>query len=139
LAKERIGLLGDQEVDKISVVQEIVHARADAEDITGNKTLDEEDVGKIFHVTADATITLPSTAVGYVYTLVCDGADGTVEITVSPAAADKIMGVDITDADDKDLVNTKATAKRGDYVKIFGDGSLGWYVMEIAGTWAREA
>ena len=106
---------------------------------SANYTMTEGDVGKVTYVDTDAkTITLPATVVGYVYTIVNAGEDGTVGVTVSPNANDKIMGVGLTAADDKDLVNTKATAKKGDYIKLLGDGALGWYVIEIEGTWARE-
>jgi|TARA_R100001530_G_scaffold135759_2_gene113821 hypothetical protein len=110
------------------------------EELTGTKTLDEEDVGKILTVKTDAfVITLPATVVGYVYHIVNTGEDGANIITVSPNASDKIMGPDRTDVDDKDIINTKATAKKGDRITLFGDGSLGWYVISQVGTWAAEA
>ena len=117
----------------------IVENDATKEDITGDKTLDEEDVGKVLNVTAAATITLPATTLGYVYQIVNDGADAAFAVTVSPNSSDKIMGPDITDVDDKDLVNTAVTAVNGDRLTLFGDGSLGWYVISQVGTWAREA
>jgi hypothetical protein len=66
-------------------------------------------------------------------------ADGACAVTVSPAALDKIMGNGYTSADNKDIVNTKATAKKGDYVKLVGDGVNGWMIAEIRGIWAKEA
>ena len=98
------------------------------------------DSGKVIYVDTDAkVITLPSTAAGLCITVENAGADGAVGISVSPAAADKIMGVGLTAADNKDLINTKATAKKGDRVVLVGDGVDGWYVHELIGTWAREA
>ena len=109
------------------------------EEVTGALTLDAADSGKILKMTSSATITLPSTAVGLHYTVVNGGTkDGEVQVTVSPAALDQIIGVDITAADDKDLVNTLATAKVGDRLSLFGDGSSGWYVMSMIGTWAGK-
>jgi hypothetical protein len=58
-------------------------------------------------------------------------------LAVSPNANDKIMGVDITDADNKDLLLTDA--QKGDCVCLFGNGTTGWYVTKISGSWAREA
>ena len=60
-------------------------------------------------------------------------------MTVSPAALDQIIGADVTAADNKDMVNTLATAKKGDRIELFGDGSAGYYIHDIVGTWAREA
>ena len=42
--------------------------------------------------------------------------------------------------DDKDLINTKATSKQGDYVVISSlDGTVAWQVTEVRGTFAKEA
>ena len=117
-------------------------ANAVVENITGaTKTLDAQDVGKLLFCTVTTVITLPSTVVGYTYTVVNFGAaDGDVQISLDPAAADKIMGPDIAGVDNKDLINTLATAVVGDRVTIIGDGSLGWYVVApVHGTWAAEA
>ncbi len=111
-----------------------------SEEVTGNKTLDEGDNGVVQVVTADATITLPSTVVGTSYTVVNGGegsTDGTIAINVSPAAADKIMGNGFTSADNKDAINTNG--RYGDYLKLVGDGANGWMVVESQGTWTREA
>ena len=111
------------------------------EAISANKTLDAEDSGKLFWVDTDAAvITLPAIADGLGgVTIVNGGSYGTVAVTVSPAAADMILGPDITGADDKDLINTKATAQRGDRVKLDLGDADGYVVHELVGTWAREA
>lgn len=110
------------------------------ETISSNKTLNAEDVGKIMEVDTDAVvITLPSTVVGYIYHIRNVAADAAAKVSVDPAIADKIMGPDIAGVDNKDLINTKLTAKKGDYVILIGDGSLGWYVVDVNGTWAAEA
>lgn len=113
----------------------------ESEEVTGAKTLDEGDNGVAQVVTTSATITLPSTVAGYQYTIVNGGAgstDGAVTVTISPAAADKIMGNGFTSADNKDAINTNG---RGglDYIKLVGDGANGWVVSEVFGTWTREA
>ncbi len=108
-------------------------------EVAADATLAITDVGYTINVTADGkVITLPSTVVGYAFTVVNDMADGACAVTISPAAADLIAGVGFTAADNKDIVNTKATAKKGDYVKLLGDGANGWFVLEMVGIWARE-
>lgn len=111
-----------------------------SENVEDNKTLDEGDIGVVQNVTVDAkTITLPATVVGYSYTIRNGGADGAVAVTVSPNANDKIMGNGYTSEDNKDAVNTKTTAKKGDYIKLVGDGVNGWMITEVVGTWAKQA
>lgn len=111
------------------------------ETISANKTLDAEDTGKLFWVDTDAKIiTLPATGAGLSCIIVNGGADGTVAVNVSPNAADQITGPDITAAADKDLINTKATAQRGDLVELADiDNTDGYVVQRLVGTWAREA
>ena len=93
-------------------------------------------------VDTDAVVlTLPATAVGISYNIVNIAVDGGAKLSVSPNANDKIQGPDIAGVDNKDLINTKATQKRGDFVKLIGDGAAGggWFVVDIGGTWAAEA
>lgn len=108
------------------------------ETISANKTLDAEDCGKLFWVDTDAAvITLPAIADGLGGPVIVNGGSyGTVAVTISPAAADKIHAPDITAADDTDLVNTKSTAQRGDRVKIDLGDADGYVVTEMVGTWA---
>lgn len=110
------------------------------EAVSDNKTLDAEDSGKLLWVTADAkTITLPAIAAGLSgCAIVNGGAFGTVEVTISPNSADMILGPDITGADDKDLINSKATARRGDRVRLWSGDADGYVVTEMVGTWARQ-
>lgn len=122
-----------------------------AVDVTENKTLAIKDCGVVQNVITDGlTMTLPSTVVGYKYTFrnggdnasgtpTRSGADGSAIVTVSPAAADLIAGMEVTAADNKDFVNTKATSKVGDELEIVGDGTNGWNVTNVKGIWAKEA
>lgn len=127
-------------VGSVTKTAEESNPRELARSVTGNITLVAADVGKILKVETDgAIITLPATVVGYTYTFVNSGEDGTVEFRISPQAADKIFGAGITSADNKDLINTKVTAKKGDYVTLLGDGVDGWLVTKQVGTFAREA
>lgn len=120
--------------------------------IDTSKTLDLTDNGVVQNVIADAiTITLPATTAGAVFTIrnggvpasssvgAGTGADGSVLVTVSPNASDKIQGLTFTAADDKDALNTKATARVGDYITLVGDGTDGWNVQSARGIWARQA
>ena len=111
------------------------------ETVSADKTLDAEDAGKLFWVDTDAkVITLPAVATGLDGVVVVNGgAFGAVAVNISPAAADSIFGPDITAADNKDLINTKATARRGDFVILGGNDADGYAVQAIRGTWAREA
>jgi len=111
------------------------------ETITASQTLSYNDSGKVFLVGTDAlTVTLPSTKAGVRYTFLNSGADGAVLITVSPNSSDKVMGtiaaVSMTASDNGDLTNTKATANKGDWATIVGDGSDGWYIIGGDGVWA---
>lgn len=103
------------------------------------KTLDAQDTGKYIFVTADSVITLPATATALAdVTLVCMGAFGTVQISADPNASDKIMGPDLAGTDNKDLINTKATAQRGDLVTLTAGHADGYVVNRLKGTWASE-
>lgn len=100
------------------------------------------DSGKTFYVQKAVTFTLPAIADGEIYTFVNMSPDGTAALTISPAAADGINYIG-SKVDNKDLINTAATAKKGDYVKIGsiqGSATAGaWEVMDISGVWAKEA
>lgn len=110
-----------------------------AESVATAKTLDAQDTAKVFFVTADAgVITLPAVE-GMKCRVVNGGAYGTVLVTLSPNANDGIKGPDLTAVDDKDLLNTKATANRGDYVDLEYADATGWAVTKMVGTWAKEA
>ena len=98
------------------------------------------DTGKVFFVDTDAkTITLPAIAVPLTATIVNIGAYGTVAVNVSPNASDMIHAPDIAGTNDKDHINTKATARRGDLVRISSPGDAdGWQILNQRGVWAQE-
>lgn len=136
----------ETKADGSIVVRESLNAKEVVEVISANITLTEQDSGKIFIVDTDAkTITLPPTVKGVKYTFINGGADGAVLITVSPNANDQINGttnastnVVLSGLDDKDALNTKASATTGDYLTIVGDGAAGWYVIGCGGIWASQ-
>lgn len=107
--------------------------------VTADTTLTAADSGKTIVVNAaDKTITLPSTAAGLSYTIVSINTGSATGTSISPAAADKLIGNGFTAADNKDAINTTGTAAVGDTMSVVGDGSLGWYITNVIGTWARE-
>ena len=97
------------------------------------------DSGKVFVTFTDNVVfTLPAIADGQVYTFINGAEDGAAKVSISPNAADGIMYVTATD--NKDLINTKATAKKGDYVVIQNvAGTDYWSVTDARGVWAKEA
>ncbi len=113
------------------------------ETLAATKTFDAEDCGKLFCVTtaADgAALTLPAIAAGLSgLTILYVGAYGGAAVTIDPNASDMILGPDITGADNKDLILTKATSKRGDFVTLIAGDADGYMVTRMRGTWAREA
>lgn len=112
------------------------------ETLSGIKTFDAEDTGKLFCVdsTADAAaLTLPAIATGLDgIAITAVSAFGTTLVKIDPAAADMILGPDITGADNKDLLLTKATQRRGDFVVLGGNDADGYAVQALRGIWARE-
>ena len=98
------------------------------------------DSGKTFlSNTKDVVFTLPGIAVGNVYTFINTGADGQNNLTISPDSSDGILYVGGL-VDNKDLINTQATSKVGDYVKIASLNSTAhWTVVEAQGVWAKES
>lgn len=113
--------------------------RADAT-VSTTKTLAEGDSGVVQNVTATTTITLPATVVGYYYIIRNGGqgaTDGAVTVTVAPNASDKIMGNGFTSADNKAAINTLGAG--GDEITLLGDGVNGWAVVDVRGTWTRQA
>ena len=86
------------------------------------------------------TLTLPAVAVGVSFHLINNNADGSA-LTISPNASDKFLinAAGSAGTDNKDIVNTAATARRGDSVKLTYGSSDGWTILELNGTWADES
>ena len=113
-----------------------------ATEVIANKTLNATtDVGGTFYcLVPNLVITLPALSAGanYVYTIVNGCADATSLLTITPGTLDGISL--ITQVDDKTLLNTLATSKRGDMVTLCSQ-SLGvfWVVTNVTGVWAKGA
>lgn len=122
-----------------------------AELLTTAKTLRVEDSGKAFNVATDALVhILPLIDVGNLgmtFRFRNTGADGNNTLALSPnvldaihgtianAAADSVSG----GAVDKDIVNTKATANKGDWIEVEAVALTEWYITGGVGIWASEA
>ena len=98
------------------------------------------DCGKtLLSNTKDVVFTLPSIAVGNVFTFVNTGADGQNNLTISPVSIDGILYAGSL-TDNKDLINTQATSKVGDYVTLASLNSTAhWTVVDAQGVWAKES
>ena len=107
---------------------------------TSNYTVTTGDSGKTFVSSTDGVVfTLPAIAVGYSFKFVNNAPDGANALTLSPNASDGITYAG-SSTDNKDLINTKATSRQGDYVVIASlDGTTAWQVTEVRGTFAKEA
>lgn len=114
---------------------------SNAEEKTANYTVViSTDSGKTFIAELDGIVfTLPSIAIGNTVTFVNTAPDGTADLSISPAALDGIT-YDGSSTDNKDLINTKATAKQGDFVTLASlNGTAAWQVVAARGVWAKEA
>lgn len=98
------------------------------------------DSGKTFTSKTDGTVfTLPAIAIGNTITFVNTAENGTNTLTISPAAVDGITYAG-SSTDNKDIINTKATSKQGDFVTLASlDGVVAWQVVAVKGVWAKEA
>jgi len=97
--------------------------------------------GTYVSVTGDAQLTLPAGSfLGVVFIIVNDNPDGTGLLTIRPHIGDQFV-IDIAGGSGtpmKPIINTKATQKKGDFVKLVGMTANGWMVDSIKGTWIDE-
>ncbi len=106
------------------------------------QTLTAAQSGEKFVGAVDAVFTLPAAAAGTKgvwYEFECGALSSGVGLSLDPAAADHIRGNGLTSVDNKDLINSGATDRLGDMVRVYCDGVDGWVIEEIIGTWAKEA
>lgn len=119
--------------------------------VAANKTMRVEDGGQIFNVATDAlVITLPLITTGNLgtsYRFRNTGADANNLITLAPNALDAFHGTVAnaaadsvaTGVIDKDLVNTKTTANKGDWIEVTAVALTEWYITGGVGIWASQA
>ena len=107
---------------------------------TSSATLTTGDSGKTFVSATDGVVfTLPAIATGADFKFVNAAEDGTNTLTISPNASD---GIDYAGSktDDKDVINTKATSKQGDFIVIASlSSTTHWSVTSVRGTFAKES
>ena len=105
-----------------------------------NYTVTDADTGKTFTSSTDGVVfTLPAIAIGYVFTFVNTGTDGANTLTISPNANDGILYAGSL-TDNKDLINTKATSKVGDFVVCASlNSSTHWTIVDAQGVFAKQA
>jgi autotransporter-associated beta strand protein len=100
----------------------VAHVSESTLDITSSRALGVTDSGKVLTISTDALIiSLAATTLGHNFTFVNMGSDAAVALRVSPNSSDSIMGCGLSGVDDKDIINTKSTAKTGDMIHIIGD------------------
>ncbi len=105
-----------------------------------NYTVVNADSGKTFtSKTKDVVFTLPAISIGRVFTFVNTASDGTNNLTISPNASDGILYAGSL-TDDKDIINTQATSKVGDYIVCASLNSTAhWTVVAVQGVFAKES
>lgn len=110
-----------------------------------SQVLNPEQSGQRFLAAVDAVFTLPSAALtpaGTFYDFECGAVSGGTGLSISPNAADAIGGNGLTVVLDKDLINSGASDRLGDWVRVYCTGVAGataWRITGIIGTWAKEA
>jgi hypothetical protein len=107
-----------------------------------SQTLTIAQSGQKFVGAVDAVFTLPAASAetkGVFYEFECGALSGGTGLSISPAAADHIRGNGLTSVDNKDLINSGASDRLGDYARVYCDGVDGWVIEAIIGTWAKEA
>jgi hypothetical protein len=97
--------------------------------------------GQRFVGAVDAVFTLPlaSSSEGVWFEFECGAVSSGTGLSISPNAADYIRGNGLTATADKDLINTGATDRLGDSVRLASNGVDGWMIQTVIGTWAKES
>jgi hypothetical protein len=139
----------------ISISNQALRERAKTLTPTASTTLSEADSFQEVQVLTDALVlTLPRITaenLGLTFTFRNIAANGAAIITISPNAADSINGgfpfvtgstASMNRASgtaNKDWINTKATALRGDWVTLKAIAIGAWYIQGGQGVWVSEA
>ena len=106
-------------------------SQTDTRTHTGNHTMTAADAGRLHVIQGSHTMTLHATSAGRSYSFMVDG---TGTLTLAPNASDKIVGAGATGTDDKDFY----LSGDGAFIRIVGV-TAGWDIVEVAGTFSREA
>jgi hypothetical protein len=125
------------EGDTVGVIRTVNLAAA-------TQALTKAQSGEKFVGAVDAVFTLPAAAAGTKgvwFEFECGALSTGTGLSISPAAADAIGGNGLAVVVDKDLINSGATDRLGDCVRIYCTGVTGataWRIESIIGTWAKE-
>ena len=118
---------------------------------TATGDISESDLGNDHNVAVDAlTIGIPLITSGNLGSTIFfrnTGADAAVKLVISPKNTNKIIGSITLAASvfaasgvlDKDVINTKATALKGDWIALRAVSLTEWYIIGGQGIWASEA
>jgi hypothetical protein len=131
----------------ITTSNDVLRARAKQTTISATGSVDANEAGGEFNIATDAlVITLPTidaNNLGMEFTFRNTGADGNNIITLSPATTDSVNGtvaaVQAGGVANKDWINTKATANKGDFCTLKAVALTEWYITGGDGVWASEA
>lgn len=122
-----------------------------SETLTASNTVTVAESGKEFNIATDALVmTLPlitASNIGMSFRFRNTGADGNNIITIAPNALDAFHGTVANAAADsvaggvvdKDFINTKLTANKGDWIEVTAGALTEWYITGGVGIWASEA
>ena len=125
-----------------------LEAQREQELTTDDKTLVAGDSATDQNIATDEkTYTLPlitADNLGMEITFRNTGADAAVELNIEPSGSDSINGTIPNAASDsvasgvagQEIINTKATANKGDYITLTAAALTEWYVTGGVGIWA---
>lgn len=131
----------------INTSNDVLRARSKQTTLTDTQDVKANQAGGEFNIATDAKIiTLPkidANNIGMEFTFRNTGADGNNIITLSPATTDAIHGtvaaVSSGGVVNKDWINTKASANKGDWVTLKAIALTEYYITGGDGVWASEA
>ena len=113
--------------------------------VSSDTTITAGQTGTLFVVSRQSggsgcVLTLPSTTKGLFYeVIILTLPTDSVPHALSPAAADKFIGLGLSGVDNKDLQHPVASDAIGDWVRVVGDGADGWLIIGSRGTFAIES
>lgn len=111
---------------------------------TANYIVQTGDCGGVIQCGTDAlTITLPTApATGFYVKVQNTGADGNnildIRVPTGVSVFGEVAAVEFSGTASKGIVNTKATAKQGDWCELMYDGANWWSIGGV-GVWATHA
>jgi len=132
---------------KITTSNTVLRARSKQQLLTDDTPISINDAGTEFNIATDAKVlSLPQITaenIGAEFTFRNTGADGNNILTISPATTDAIHGtiaaVSSGGVNNKDWINTKASANKGDWCTIKSVSLTDWYITGGDGVWASQS